>query len=83
MADKNQEIQDLIAAVQTEAKAQAAGEDGAHLRLLGATEKLRLAVESPAEWHMRFRFQVGLYHKCPRSSIMSEGHLPSRIEHPQ
>ncbi|KAI9659390.1 MAG: hypothetical protein M1821_001648 [Bathelium mastoideum] len=52
-----QKIQELIAVVQKEAKAQADGEDGAHIRLLGAAEKLKSAIETPAEFHVRYRFQ--------------------------
>ncbi|KAI9713802.1 MAG: hypothetical protein M1820_000532 [Bogoriella megaspora] len=57
MASSSKDIHDLIALVQKEAKAQDVGEAGAHLRLLAAADKLRSAVETPAEWHMRFRFQ--------------------------
>ena len=58
MADQDQQVQELIAVVQKEAKAQADGQEGAHTRLLGAAEKLRLAIETPAEFHVRHRCQV-------------------------
>ena len=54
------DLSELIEDVQRKAKADTSGNGEAHVQLLNAIGKLRLAAETPAETLMRMRFEVSV-----------------------